>query len=180
MPLFSLDIEKRLEGEYWTNRYILDRAELGAAANSGTDIYNAESAITADIVEFTKFRVSDLVPNTDVYQIIQLNSFGDRPSQGEYLPLFNVVRVDFNVSGGGRPSRKYLRLPIFETDQRNGVLEPAFYTFVQLNYAQVIAGYTSYVDIDGQEINGGRVSPQVGMRQLRRGSKRRLQPIITV
>jgi hypothetical protein len=180
MPLFSLDIEKRLNGEYWTNRYILDRTDLGAATNSGGDILAAERTIHASFVEFTKFRVSDTVVNTDVYQVIQVNAFGQRTQSQEYLPLFNVVRVDFNVAGGGRPSRKYLRLPIDELEQSKGILEPTYVAYIQANYADVIAGYTSYVDVDGQVIDSGRVSVNVGMRQLRRGSKRRLLPIIPV
>jgi hypothetical protein len=179
MPLFSLDIEKELLGEYWTNRYIISAADLAAATTYAAFYYDRERLVHSSNVLFTKYRVSDMNPLTDVYQIVQPNANGSRAfTTQEYMPLFCVVRVDFTAVGGGRPSRKYLRLPIYETDQMNGVLNTTYVSFIETNYSNQLVLDTSFVDVDGQDLNSGQVWPKVGMRQLRRGSKRKLQPII--
>ncbi len=177
--LFSLDIEKELLGEYWTNRYIVSAADLGAATTYAAFYYDRERLIHSSNVLFTKYRVSDMDPMTDIYQIVQPNAYGSRAfGAQEYLPLFCVVRVDFTAVGGGRPSRKYLRTPIYEGDQLNGALAATYISFIETNYSNQLVLDTSFVDVDGQDLNSGQVFPKVGMRQLRRGSKRKLQPII--
>lgn len=179
MALWQLDIEKVLLGEYWTNRYIIDGPNMADALISANIVYEAERDITKSVVTFTKYRVSDGLPNTDVYQIVNLNTVGTVAPDGNMLPLFNVVRVDFNTTGGGRPSRKYLRLPLYTTEVgAGGALAAGILGGVGTEYADVLAGLTAYVDVDGQQIVSGSVWPFVGMRQLRRGSKRREEEII--
>lgn len=178
MPLWQVDIEKVLLGEYWTNRYIVEAADLAAAAIVGDNIVEIEQSVHYNIVTFTKVRTSDRVPLTDVYAIRSINQPGILAGLTDYLPLFNVVRVDFTTIGGGRPSRKYLKMPVPESAQSNGVLAPAFVTQVQADYADLMADLEGYVDVDGQLFSSGSVSPFVGMRQLRRGSKRRAVPVI--
>jgi hypothetical protein len=39
MALWQVDIEKLLEGEYWTNRYIVSALNLADAASLGDDIH---------------------------------------------------------------------------------------------------------------------------------------------
>jgi hypothetical protein len=66
-----------------------------------------------------------------------------------------------------------------EQDQTNyGELEASAQTFFSTNYGQPVAAVPEYVDVDGQPILTSSVFKSVGMRQLRRGTKRRLQPII--
>lgn len=177
MPLFSADIEKLYQGEYWTNRYILDTANMQDAINAANLILSYERAVTLAAVTFTRYRVSDVDPSTDVYTIIQTNVQGSAATGGEMLPLFNVVRVDFSA-GSGRPSRKYLRGVLTENVINFNNISATHISFIENNYAFPLRDLAAYVDVDGQALQTGEVYPFVAMRQLRRGSRRRSQPIL--
>lgn len=177
MPLWALDVEKSMGGEYWTNRYILETATLAEATAPAGQIVAAERAIHLDLVTFERYRISDQVPNTDNYVVVPLGSLGLVAAAGsEWLPLFNVVRVDFSPASG-RPSRKYLRLPLTDGQVVNGKLTTTHRGIFQDNYAAVVLAVGAYVDVDGQDLVTAQVHPNVGMRQLRRGSKRN-QPVL--
>lgn len=177
MALFNLDIEKELDGEFWTNRYILEAGSLGQASADGQNIVNFERAITSSQVTFTRYRVSDQVPLTDVFQIVALGVLGLRVLTGPLLPLFNVVRVDFTAELG-RPSRKYLRGVLGEDDiVFNSIAQPTQVLVFDL-YALPLFQSTVFVDVDGQALVGASVIPNVAMRQLRRGSRRRQTPVL--
>jgi hypothetical protein len=177
MPLYQLDIEKAFGSEFWTNRYILNAASLSAAVASIGGVINAERNITDQNVSFTRCRVADLDPNTDQYTIVPLNQVGARANLTNLLPLFNVLRVDFGVAEG-RPSRKYLRGVLVEGDIDFTTISTSALTFFDTNYVDLLVPFDSYVDVDGEPIISGSVYPQVAMRQLRRGSRRRTEPII--
>lgn len=173
---WSVDIEKYLNGEYWTNRYIVATADLVSATTVAAQLVAAERAIHFETVLFTKYRVSDGQPETDVYQVVNNNQFGlGVISTQKTLPLFNVMRVDFSTVGGGRPSRKYYRLPISENHQDDGK-----FTQAALDYFNpLVAAFLdvdAYVDVDNQPFNVASIYPFVGMRQLRRASKRPTTP----
>ena len=174
---YSLDIEKQSGTEFWTNRYILSNPSIESAILTANAILLIEQAVHSENVLFTKYRVSDLDPDTDAFVIVPIGEVGDRPTVGDVLPLFNVARVDF-PAGIGRPSRKYLRLPIFEGDQANGTLTPTMVAFVNTNYGTPLGDIDEFVDVDGEPLGSGICQPQVGMRQLRRGSRRRTTPVI--
>jgi len=177
MPLFTLQIEKELNGEFWVNRYILLLDDITQAVFAGNSITGFELAIHKERVNFTKYRVSDQDPATDEFVIVPIGQPGQVTGSGDALPLWNVVRVDF-PAGNGRPSRKYLRLPIFETEQTNGVLEVGITSLVATEYGIPLGDFSEFVDVDGTGLGTGVVTPNVAMRQLRRGSKRRTTPII--
>ncbi len=170
--LWVVDIEKMLQGEYWTNRYIVAAADLAAASVVGGTIMGLERGIHQPAVLFTRYRTSDGQPLTDVYQVSQVNSFG---LAGEtftsLLPLFNVLRVDFTTAGGGRPSRKYLRGVLTEGDINFNAIAQNRIDFYAAEYVNPLAALNAFVDVDNQQINAGSVYPFVGMRQLRRASK---------
>lgn len=178
MPLFSLDIEKELRGEYWTNRYILDGASALSLNGPANSIVVAERDILIPDVEITRYRISSTVVGDDAYIIVPVGQMGTRVVTTQALPLFVVFRVDFPATQG-RPSRKYVRGSIAEGDQTNyGDLEPATITFINNNYGTPVGAVPEYVDVDGQQLGAGICYPNVGMRQLRRGSRRRTQPIL--
>lgn len=179
MPLYSLDIEKELYGEYWTNRYILQTASMSDAITPANAIVQMELNCLLGNVNVTRYRISDSDPATDTYIIIPVGEIGVRPGvTSNGMPLFTVVRVDFPAPVG-RPSRKYLRGVLAEQDQVSyGILDSPIITYVNDNYATLLGALEAFVDVDGQPLGAGQVWPRVAMRQLRRGSKRRTQPIL--
>lgn len=174
---FSLDIEKSIGTETWTNRYILSNPSVESAILTAAAIVNAEEAVHCENVNFTRYRIADLDPSTDVFVIVPIGTTGEVPFEGSFLPLWNVVRVDF-PAGLGRPSRKYLRTPVLEDWQTDGVLETAVIASFNSNYGLVLGDIDEFVDVDGEPLGTGITHPNVAMRQLRRGSKRRATPVL--
>ncbi len=172
--LWVADIEKVLQGEYFTNRYIIQAPTLADASNAAASIAGYERSIMAAAVLFTRYRVSDGAPGTDVYQVNNLNYYGQFVSDlNLLLPLFNVVRCDFSTAGGGRPSRKYLRGCIGEGDVTFNDINAGRITAITTNYIAPLMALLPFVDVDAQQFSSGSVYPKVGMRQLRRASKRK-------
>lgn len=178
MALWFMDAEKKWQQEYWSNRYVIEAASLPAALTFAAAIRSIEHTCTANIATLTKYRVSSDNVGDDVYQIINDNEAGARAVDSFPLALFNRARIDFNTVGGGRPSRKYWCGPLVENDVQGGVLEASYRNFIDTNYASALLSITGFVDVDGQAFSSASVFPDVAMRQLRRGSKRKLAPII--
>lgn len=175
LPGTRLTIEKMYQGEYWTNVYFL-AGSIGDSASAAADILAAERAITLDSVLFTKMRLDDNTEDTEVYASTPINLFGLNANVGaQVLPLFNVLRVDF-AAGTGRPSRKYLRGVLSENNINFNTIDAVTVSTFQTLYADVVASLPNFVDVDGDNITAGVVHPFVGMRQLRRGSKKKTTP----
>ncbi len=178
-PYWQVDVQKRLGTEYWTNVYHCARPDQAAAKAFADGVVAFERIIHQSIVQFISYRVA-AYPGPSEGTIQPIGSFGTAGST-TYLPLFNVLRVDFPVDLG-RPSRKFYRLPLGENAQIDGVIEPTLVDAYQIHVNNYFSGPASVgmVDVDGQLITQGRVMPPVGMRQLRRGSRRRITPVIPV
>lgn len=177
MPVFKVDIEKQYGTEYWTNVYYVDEESLTLAHGVAAEIVNAEQEIHLVSVNFTKYRTSDMVPDTDQYITTPLNSPGERGFAGDPLPLFNVVRVELGV-GIGRPSRKYLRGVLCEGDITFNTINGATLTEIDTDYCNALEAIEELVDRDGSPIVDCNAQPMVGMRQLRRGSRRSVTPVL--
>lgn len=180
MPLYTVDVQKVQGTEYWTNRYVISSATLGAAAIDAEPIIAAEQAIHTWNVRLDRYRVRPLAAGGDNYIIVPLGADGtyNGGALASQLQLFNVVRADFAVAEG-RPSRKYYRVGLTESMVAGPTLEETYRALVDaaLETMRLDMG-GAFVDVDGQAINGATVFPATGMRQLRRGSRRRLTPII--
>jgi hypothetical protein len=177
MPIYQLIIEKQFGTEFWVNDYYLDSADMAQADSDAQPIIDAERAITANGVQFTKYRISTVTPNDGIFANFALNVSGLNNLQGDLLPLFNVLRVDITAVQG-RGGRKYLRGVLGEGDITFNTIVPAAVSFFNTNYCNVLDGLTYLVKKDGTALADASVFTQVGMRQLRRGSKRRTTPII--
>lgn len=181
MPVYQIDIEKSLQPtagvtNYWTNVYYTNAASEAAAITTGQSVVTLEKQIHANNVTFTKMRtrlVSDLAQTGTV---TVLTGTGARTAS-EYLPLFNVVRIDFGVASG-RPNRKYLRLPVLEGDTTSALLTSAMKTLVANSYSTPLINTNAITDKSGQPILTAAIADAVGMRQMRRGSKRKVTPVI--
>jgi len=177
MAIFRLHIEKyhALSSEYWVNRYFIDAATLADAALASNGIVDAEKPLYSPDVVITKSHVDDNVPNTSNYQTTIRNLAGTRTSHaGDRLPLFVVARVDFSVAGGGRPSRKYLRGVFYEMDVSFSSIATLMLTSLN-TYASSVAA-SGACDPQGQDIISGAAFLSPAMRQLRRGSKKKVIP----
>jgi hypothetical protein len=179
MPWWQIDVQKQLGTEFWTNVYHCAEANQAAAKLVAEAIINMERRMHRVSVSFTSYRVAPY-PGPSEGTIIPIGLPGILAGT-LHLPLFNVLRVDFPAPTG-RPSRKYYRLPLGEDDQTDGFInEPTrltFQSFVDDFFALPIAD--NIIDVDGQVLDRGVVMKAVGMRQLRRGSRRKLEPVIPV
>lgn len=174
--LTIIEIEKVLNGEYWVNRYFCSEA-IGAADNTANAILNAERQIHFAPVTFTKMSLRTVTEGDEVYATAPINLPGLADLMGgQIMPLFVVARVDFQAQVG-RPSRKYLRGVLDEAQVTTFDIGAPRVASINGNYASVVAALAGFCDIDGDDIIAGSVSPKVGMRQLRRGSKKKSVPL---
>lgn len=177
-PYWQIDIQKRMGNEYWTNVYHVARSDQAGARAAGEFIIsNLEIPLHREMVEFVSMRVAPF-PGPSEGTIYPIGEIGGQPNIS-YLPMFVVMRVDFPAPTG-RPSRKFYRQPVAEADQENGAFTTAAFTA----YQGVIQGFfddpqsSGLIDVDGQLLASGQLQVSLGMRQLRRGSKRRVTPVI--
>lgn len=163
--------------EYWTNVYWALVNTLSDASVVADSIVTAERPLYVPSTTITKARLDDGMPDTEVFQTNIYNQAGTRDTTGlgDLVPLFVVDRVDFGTVGG-RPSRKYLRGGLCEADVgAAGALSTARLTLLA-NYGLAIVGGTGICDVDGQDLTVAAPWRQAAMRQLRRGSKKKVTP----
>lgn len=177
MTLYSVDIQKKLGAEYWTNRYIVEASDLAAASAIGEDIVDAERSVHSELVNFDKLRTSTVTKNDNNYIIVPLTGVGVLGETNAPIPLFNAARVDFGTNQG-RPSRKYLRPGVSATYVQGTNWNTALYNAL-VSYGQAIVSLVGLRDVDGQEFLNSTAFRAIAMRQLRRGTKRKTQPVIS-
>lgn len=178
MPRFQVDIEKSALGERWTNRYFVEAADLTAANAMGSALVTVEKSFHRAWVAFNTLRVRTAVQGDDLYTITPLTGTGAvAGTTAASLPLFNVLRIDLGAAAG-RPSRKYYRGVLQVEDQAAGALDPAAYLNAVQGLETILEG-GNLVDVDGQVLLTVAPHQRVGMRQLRRGSRRKTEPILT-
>lgn len=175
MSIYKIDIQKSIGTEYWTNVYYTNQPDLATAVTTATDIVTLEESIHMNFVTFDKALVTDL--STDFFTTVPINAFGGRTPDSDRLPLWNVVRVDFAVNGR-RPGRKYLRIPVLESHQTDGVLTPGEIQWIIDHYCTPLHNAGQICNEHGDAFVDIVVNPNVAMRQLRRGSKRKVTPVI--
>jgi hypothetical protein len=181
VAIFQVDIEKSFAGEFWTNVYHVEAQNLQAAAAQANDIAAGERVFHGNFVYFTKARVRSAVEGDDVYSTVILNFNGSRGSIDPIAPLFNVVRVDFQADAG-RPARKYYRGCLNEGWVDGSVLTEGTVNVVLQGVQPLVNGgvalQVNLTKPNGVALVDVAVALPIGMRQLRRGSRRRSQPIL--
>jgi hypothetical protein len=184
MTIFRIQVFQRLDSSdrEWSNTWLCDAADIDTVVAGMPDFGDVTAQAHLDNVIITRARVSDILPDTDVFSIVTLGVIGTRGTGGDndWLPLFNTVRVDFDVAGGGRPSRKYFRSPILEADQQAGQLADTVVTYFTTVGGEFIStasgGSFPLVDPDGQLLTAAHCQTQVQMRQLHRKRKKAVAP----
>lgn len=168
-------IEKLYQGEYWVNRYYLT-GTIGAADAGMGDILDVERAIHMSSVTFTKMTVRTTAELDYVYATIPLNvpGLGTAAADSLMLPLYNTMRVDLGATAG-RASRKYYRGVLYEGVTGATTLDATFVTSMNTAVAALLT-VDILCDPQGDALISAKVFPAAQMRQLRRGSKKKLVP----
>lgn len=173
MPLFYVDIEKRLNSEFWSNRYIIRSPSFAEAIEAGEDFVNIERVFHAQQVTFNRVRTSTAVSDDETYHIATLGVNGLRDPGTSLLPLFNTLRVDFTALSG-RPSRKFYRGVLSEGDINGDAIVTDFDMTARWgNQLALPEGPAGIVDPQDTLLVAVVQHPFVQMRQLRRGTRRR-------
>lgn len=162
-------------GRRWTNRYFTTDAWT-AAGTTMDALVAAHRAIMPTSVIITKVRVDDNVEETNNYDTVAINQAGlvDYSSQ-EMLPLWNTARVDFDVAGGGSPSRKFLRAVLAESNTNFMQLHPNLITALN-TYGDAIVAIGTICDPQGQLFVDAVPWPSPQMRQQNRKKKKKSIP----
>lgn len=183
MATFQVTIQKTDGHEFWTNDYFLDSSDLGLAHNTATTVIApAEQGIHNNLITINKARTSTVAPADFTFLTTDLDLVGTYGDDANPLPLFNVVRVDIAV-GLGRPGRKFYRLgwgvnrttPLYRwmaTEASNVT------TAVEAMRLACDGAGTPITNKRGDLWVNAVAFPLIGMRQLRKGSKRKEEPVI--
>lgn len=163
---------------FWTNVFHVNALTIDAAAAFANDVI-APGLIDHMLSQFKIVRtlVSHLADNSFVTTPLNLTG---AIAGGDFLPLFNTIKVDISVTGHGRNDFKYLRGSLAESQQTNGQLTPEFIALVQATWEGLIADGTAagvdLVDTQGNLWEVPTVQAAVQMRQLHRRRRRVVGP----
>lgn len=179
MALFAVDIQKDdSKGYFWTNQYHVEAGDYSAALTIGVEIADIERTIHTTRVAYNSIRVKQPLTPFGVSIIQPLSGYGTYAATGgDVLPYWNVVRCDFGVSLG-LPSRKYLRTLMDEAMIYGYSLSNGYRDLIAANYVTPLLQLNGLRSNHDQVFLEGVVKPDVAMRQMRRGSKRRARPVI--
>lgn len=178
--VYNIDVQKRLGTEYWTNRYHCVALTLEEALQIGLELSAKEAVVTVSEVSFVSVRASTPQPNDGVYLVEQTNYSGGVVTPTHALPLFVVVRVTF-TKGPGAPDVKYYKgmaNPDALADAFN--YKQATVNALQIDLAAALLATEGLSSQAGLPYTNIKVDQRVGMRQLRRGSKKRDEPVIPI
>src|SRR3569832_687631 len=118
MTLFRVEITKQLGTEKWTNVYHTSAADLDDAVTNAVGIENWEKSVTKNTVSFIHRRVSEVGTHGTNFKSIIATGTGDVTPDGDStpLPLWNVVKINFQPANNGRYDAKYLRIPLYSNE----------------------------------------------------------------
>jgi len=176
MAVFKVDIQTNYYGTFITNSYHVEAANLLTASNNGVAIANIQKTLIPSSVVIDTIRASTDALGDEVFYTRAVVIPGTRSGGGDALPTFCRWRVDMSI-GFRRPLRKFLLEPT-ETDTTGGGFSNAALAFIQTAYCDPLVALGYVCGPDGTVINSAACNQRVGMRQLRRGSRRRTTPII--
>jgi hypothetical protein len=179
VTIYRLTLVKRVldgndTGTQWSNVYHLSEASLAAAVLHAPTIIDLEKTIYPDNVAIVRWAVHNpSAPNdgqSDAVFVAGTRTTGTAATQ---LPLFNVVLFKF-LPTTGRPSLKYLRLPLDESEVSNGVIDSAVTDAISTGWAVPLVADATITDESGNDLIGYGFNPRIANRQL--GWHRRTRP----
>lgn len=175
MPLYRGSIHKYIVGNLpssgWLNTYHISAASENDAMDVLSEILVVEQNVHWSNVQFDRLSVrleSDLA-TAGIQRATA--AVGERDATGEdFLPLFCVARVIL-ADSVNRPDQRYLRLPISEGEQTNGVISNALNNFIADNYIAPLFAIPGVVSSSAVPYTLGSTAAAVQNRQ--RGWHRR-------
>jgi hypothetical protein len=179
MVLYECDIQK-YDGDsyYWTNQYHIEAGDYTSALTTAVQITDIERTIHTTRVQYNALRVKLKGTPHGASQIQPLSGYGTYAATGsDKLSYWNVVRCDFAVALG-MPNRKYLRTLMDEAMIFGLSLSNGYHDFIQTNYVLALLQVPGLRSNHDQLFVDGVCKPNVAMRQMRRGSKRKARPVI--
>lgn len=175
MTLWKARIRKQcgFYADDWENVYHLNAANLGSAVSAAQAIVAIERAVHTTHVSFVDLAVAPALLPPGGGTVVGLNLLGQRTPGTDPMPVVNVARIILRPATG-KPSMKYLRLPLYDDDTSGQGLVTARISHLTANYCSPLMAVAELVDPQGQVFTGITVAPLAGMRQPRR--KRRSRP----
>lgn len=180
MAIFGIQLFKThpLNGSReWSNVYHVRCATSLIAIGIADEIIAAERTFHNVSTVFARARAFSITPGDDDFQTSVINENGLRTDPSQNYPLWDTLRVDITVVGGGRPSRKFYRLPLGEADVVNlevdGTLRSSVDTALEGLRVSLDTATTPLVDLDDQPWQDVAAFHAVQMRQLHRKRRRR-------
>jgi hypothetical protein len=171
LPNFRVSIVKSLNNEVWSNDYLLNVADIGAAESKALDIKEFERQMHYSTVHFDYMRISTTSVGDRIFRHTVLNSFGIIDATGnDFLPLYCCMRLDLKTADSD-PARKYYRLPVTEGHQSAGIFTSAAltaFTTKVTTYFIATSAYLGIVTSKGHAVIDASISDKVQMRQLSR------------
>lgn len=174
MPIYKIEIFKRLGGENWANTYLVTAPVLAAAEGYGIEIADRERAFHYEDVEFEYLRTSTITPGDNSYTTTPIGLPGDLGTGGSALaPLWVTARADIAVNGGGAPSRKFYRGALVQANYGIAGVDNVIRSSIAAVLQSMIdggvgVGVVPFVDPQGQAWVNASVALLPQMRQLHR------------
>lgn len=173
MPDFYIQTHKSHARGKWSNVYTTTAANLAELVVDMTAVMTElELPILHPAVTLESIRFSSVTPGDDIYQIVPVGENGTSTDTGDMLPLFNCVRVDFVVIGGGRPSRKYWKGFLTETLVNDMLITSGALGVIETRFNAAIADANdlghAFRDNDDQAWDSATAFAPVQMRQMHR------------
>lgn len=179
MPLFSISTRKAVNTSgiayKWSNRYFSVANTADQALQFGLNYWNvAERTFHNQLAYCYQIYVNNVedAPNTpgQVANVPIQDQRGFRAatalSINNLLPAWNVVRVDFAVQGS-RPSRKFYRIPLLESDITFAQIDADLLGDI-LNGCNTLAVAAEMRDVDGEAFTGDLGTIALTSRRLGR------------
>lgn len=169
MANYRITIDKTYQGpggEKWSNVYNVDAPDIDEADNRAQAIAELEAAILWDNVVITRLSTKPATGSgSGTSRAVFIEGERADADPNVQLPLFNTMLVKL-IPPIGRPSMKYLRLPLVEAEVTGFTLDPTFTSFVNTNYTVPLLALGYVTDESGQSFSGYGFNPNVQMRQL--------------
>jgi len=174
---FEITIKKDLQDSnnsiQWSNNYNVLADNILDAADYAETITEIEQAVHWHNVLFIEQRIAPAVGGGGYRKNIIVQGNRADPDPDVQLPLFNTVLVKLYPSIG-RPSLKYLRLPLVEVEVEGFEITDAHVTFLTDNYVTPLIAIGALCNQQGSLITTYDIQRPVQMRQ--KGWHRRSRP----